>query len=100
MAESPIPEGKKERMIAAGMEAMAEVMPWSAVKQDYVALYLEHDTEEELREIIELCKDPRYKKMIAKQVELISPSLEIGQKYGQRLGAKMMDATMKIMLEP
>lgn len=100
MAPAPIPEATKARIIAEGVKAIEEVMPWSKMKHDFVELFSKHYTTEELETIVDLCKDPRYKVLVAKQIEIIGPSMEIGQKYGKLLATKMMQSTMKIMQEP
>ncbi len=99
MAPNAIPADKKEKIIAAGKEIMDELMPWSAIKEDFVELYDQHYTVEELKSIIELCKDPRYNTFITKQIEMIGPSVKIGQKYGKLIMPRMMQATMRIMQE-
>ena len=74
-------------------------MPWSVMKKDYIELYSKHYTIDELKEIVELCKDPRYKMFITKQLKMIGPSMKIGQKYGQQMMPKLMQETVKIMQE-
>lgn len=64
MAPAPIPEATKPRIIAEGIKAIEEVMPWSKTG--------------ELETIVELCRDPRYKVLVAKQIEVIGPSMELG----------------------
>lgn len=99
MAPAAIPADKKAKIIAAGKEIIDELMPWSAMKKDFVELYNKHYTVEELKTIIELCKDPKYNILITKQIEMIGPSMKVGQKYGKLMMPRMMQATMKIMQE-
>lgn len=100
MSGAAIPADKKAKIIAAGKQIMGEVMPWSVMKKDFIEMYDKHCTVEDLKTIIALCKDPKYKTLIAKQIELIGPSIKIGQKYGKLMMPKMMESTTKIMQEP
>ena len=102
MAMNPgaIPADKKQAIIDAGERIMEEVMPWETMKQDFIAVYDEHYTLEELRAVVSLCKDPRYQTLVGKQLELVGPSMAIGQKYGRLLMPKIMQATTEIMQKP
>lgn len=99
MGPVPIPADKKAKIIEVGTKVMEEVMPWSVMKKDYIELYSKHYTIDELKEIVELCKDPRYKMFITKQLKMIGPSMKIGQKYSQQMMPKLMQETVKIMQE-
>ncbi|MEM9187263.1 MAG: hypothetical protein AAGB00_12290 [Planctomycetota bacterium] len=100
MAPAPIPADKKAKIIAAGEEIIAEVMAWPVIKKDFIAMYDKYYTAGELRLVIELCKDPKYKVLVEKQLAMVGPSMKIGQKYGKLMMPKMMQATARIMREP
>ena len=99
MSPVPIPADKKTKIISAGKKIMDEEMPWSKVKLDYITLYGKHYTQEELKAVIALCKDPRYNLLVSKQIAILGPSMKIGEKYGKKMMPRMMQATMRIMQE-
>ena len=99
MSPGNIPDEKKAKMIAAGQKIMQDVMPWPEMKIEFIKLYDELYTAEELKDIVELCEDPRYELFVSKQIQMIGPAMKIGQKYGKRMMAPMVKETMKIMQE-
>ncbi len=99
MSPAVIPDKKKAKIIAAGEKIMEELMPWPEMKADFIKLYDKHYTVDQLKNIVELCEDPRYSTFITKQIEMVGPAMELGQKYGKRIVAPMMKETMRIMQE-
>ena len=71
------------------MDMMAQEMSWDKLKADYIAVYAEVFTDEDLHGLIEFYKTPTGKKFIEKQPELTNKMMEIGQKHVMELLPKM-----------
>lgn len=99
MAGGSLSEPKKTRLIEEAEKAMAEIMPWSAVKKDLVAIYDKAFSEEELRSIIALCRDPRFSAYIDKQISLVGPAMQVSQQYGVKLMPRLTEAAQRVMQE-
>jgi formylglycine-generating enzyme required for sulfatase activity len=62
------------------MDGLARDMSWAKVKDDYIALYAETFTEEELRGLVAFYKSPAGRAFAKKQPELVRRSMELTQK--------------------
>ena len=62
------------------MDMMAQELSWDKMKEDYITLYADTFTKEELKGIIVFYKSPAGQAFIKKQPELMKRSLEISQK--------------------
>lgn len=63
------------------MEMMAQELSWDKMKEDYITLYADTFTEEELKGIIAFYKSPAGQAFIKKQPELTKRSMEMSQKF-------------------
>ncbi len=100
MSPVALPAEKRQKILEQGKKILEEVMPWSVVRADFIEMYKAHFTEEEIEQVLELCRDPRYAVLVRKQLEMVGPSMAIGQKYSQKMMPRMMEETMRIMQEP
>lgn len=78
------------------MDFLAKEMSWDKLKDDYISIYAETFTEEELKGLIEFYKSPVGQKFIQKTPELMKRSMEITQKQM----ADIMPKIREIMKEP
>lgn len=62
------------------MDEMAEQLSWDNIKDDFIALYAETFTEEELRGLVEFYKSPAGRAFTKKQPELMKRSMQLTQK--------------------
>jgi len=73
LAEVPSRTGKM-------MDMMAQELSWDKLKDDYITLYAETFSEEEMKGIITFYKSPAGQAFIEKQPELMKRSMELSQK--------------------
>jgi uncharacterized protein len=62
------------------MDTVAQELSWDKMKDDYVAIYAETFTEEELRGAIAFYKSPAGKAFIRKQPEVMKRTMEMSQR--------------------
>ncbi len=90
---------EQQNKIKAGMEKvrskMLELMGWPVVKDDMMAVYLKHFSEEEITAIIALMDTPTGQMLVSKQITLIPESIAVSQKKMQT----MMPEVTRIMQE-
>ena len=93
-----IPSGESGK-VASLQEKLMNIarkeMSWENLKEDYISIYAEIFTEEELQGIIAFYKTPIGKKFIEKQPELLQRSMEISQKQMKILMPKMQKLTQE-----
>ena len=104
--ETKAAEGEKEEKAAkAGakmFDALAKEMTWDNMKDDYITIYAETYTEEELKGLIDFYKTPIGRAFMKKQPELMKRSMEMTQKRMvqwmpkiQALSKEMMESSHK-----
>jgi hypothetical protein len=81
---------QQKKMMDKVMEMCAEEMKWEKVKPDYINLYAETFSAEELKELIAFYQSPAGKAFMAKQPELMQKSMQLSQKSMMRLMPKIM----------
>jgi hypothetical protein len=70
-------------------DLVASEMQWQAIKDDYIGLYTDAFTEQELHQLIQFYSTPLGRKVIEKMPVLMEQSMQLGQK-------KMMKITPEI----
>ena len=65
------------------MNAYKETLSWENTKEEYIDVYVEYFTEEELRELVKFYKTEVGQKFLEKQPELMVRGMEIGQRRAQ-----------------
>ena len=73
------------------MALVAAEMSWDKLKGDYVKLYSETFTEEELRGLVDFYKSPAGQTFTAKQPEVMRRSMEISQRAMMQILPKIQD---------
>jgi hypothetical protein len=81
------------------MDLMAKEMNWDNVKQDYISVYVDTFTEQELKGIIGFYKSPAGKAFVKKSPEMMKRSMDISQKRMERITPKIQEMTKKMMEE-
>jgi len=71
------------------MDMLAEEMSWNKMKADYITLYAETFTEQELKDTVAFYKSPTGQAFIKKQPELMKRSMEISQKVMMQIMPKI-----------
>jgi len=71
------------------MDMVAQELSWDKIKDDYIALYAETFTDEELRGMIAFFKSPVGQAFISKQPEMMKKSMELSQKMIMKVMPKI-----------
>ena len=71
------------------MDLIAKEMSWDNLKDDYISIYAETFTEEELKGIIKFYKTPIGQKFVKETPELMKRSMEISRKQMKELMPKI-----------
>ena len=90
-----LPLAVRQRLTVAVMRAMDQVFNWNIVEQDYIKIYAEIYSADQLDFILQLCKDPRYQQLMQLEFEMIKDTLAVGEKYA----SKVQEATLKAVQE-
>ena len=64
---------------------MTRELQWQEIKDDYVGLYTEAFTEQELRQLIRFYSSPLGQKVVDKMPVLMQQSMQLGQKRMMKL---------------
>ena len=88
-----LPTEQTEKMMDRMLGMIATEMSWAKVKADYVALYADTFTADELEELLAFYRSPAGKAFVAKQPELTRKSVEMSQKSMLRLMPKIIAMT-------
>ena len=79
-----------EKALEKTMALVAEEMSWEKMKEDYVAIYADVFTVEEMEALLAFYRSPAGRAFVAKQPELMQRSMEVSQKASLRLMPKLM----------
>jgi hypothetical protein len=79
------------------MDTMAEEMSWEKLKDDFISVYTEVFTEEELRGLIDFYKGPLGRKFIEKTPELTTKLMQISQKHSMQILPKIQAMTNEMV---
>ena len=97
--KSGIGADQQKKMMDKIMDICAEEMKWENVKPDYINLYSETFSAEELKELIAFYQSPVGKAYLAKQPELMQKSMQLSQKTMMRLMPKIIAMTTESAAE-
>jgi hypothetical protein len=90
-SDAPSNAGKAaDEMLTKVMDMVSKELSWDSLKEDYIAIYAETFTAEELEGAIAFYKSPVGKAFAQKQPELIEGSMKISQKRMMQIMPKMM----------
>ena len=87
-----IPKGQEpilEKYMGRIVDVINEDMSWERAKDDYIALYTRHFSEDEIEDLIQFYKSPIGMKFIEKMPQIMKESLEIGQRRSQNMFPKL-----------
>ncbi|MDD5483660.1 MAG: DUF2059 domain-containing protein [Kiritimatiellae bacterium] len=82
------------------MEIIFKELSWDNIKEDYIALYADSFTEEELRGMIAFYKTPVGQAMAQKTPELTKKSMELSQKRMVRIMPKIQAMMQELKHAP
>jgi hypothetical protein len=77
------------------VDTISREFSWDKMKEDYITLYADTFTEEELKGIIAFYKSPAGRAFIQKQPELMKRSMELSQKLMLKLMPAIQGAAMQ-----
>ena len=78
------------------MDMMAEALSWDKIKADYIAMYAETFTAEELKDLIAFYKSPAGQAFTQKQPELTRRGVEMTQKLMMQIMPKIQAMTREM----
>ena len=81
------------------MDMITQELSWDNMKEDYITLYANTFSEEELKGVIAFYKSPVGQAFSSKQSELASHSMEISQKMMLKIMPKIQELTQKMVQE-
>lgn len=81
------------------MDMIAGELSWEKMKADYIALYAETFTEQELKDTVAFYKSPAGQAFVKKQPELMKRSMEISQKLMMQIMPKIQAMTEELKQE-
>ena len=86
-----LPAEVRQRLINSALQAIDQVFNWKVVEQDYVSMYRENYSPEQLDYILQLCQQPAYRQLMMVELQMIEESLAIGESYSPQV----QEATLK-----
>jgi len=88
--------GKAQEAMRKTMDLVMKEMSWDKLKGDYISIYAETFTVEELKGLVQFYESPIGKKFIEKQPELMQRSMQISQKQMMTLMPKIQELTQQL----
>lgn len=92
-------EKNLQAMQKIAIDMLFDGLSWDSLKQEYINLYAETFTEEELQGIIDFSKSPLGQKMAEKSPILMQKSMEIGRQHAQNVMPMVQKAIQDYMKE-
>ena len=92
---SELPVDLRQRLEQAAMRAIDQAFNWNMVEQDYIRVYAENYSSDQLDFILKLCQEPRYQQLMEIEVQMIKDSMAVNEKYA----AQIQEATLKAVQE-
>jgi len=86
-----LPAEVRQRLINSALQAIDQVFNWKVVEQDYVSMYRENYSPEQLDYILQLCQQPAYRQLMMVELQMIEDALAIGENYSPQV----QEATLK-----
>ena len=86
-----IPEEVRQRLITSALKAIDQVFNWKVVEPDYIRMYAENYSPEQLDYILQLCHQPAYRQLMMVELQMIEDALAIGENYSPQV----QEATLK-----
>ena len=94
-AGSQLPQALRERLEAATLRAIDQVFNWNVVEKDYIKVYAENYSTDQLDFILQLCQEPRYQQLMQVEVQMIKDTLAVNEAYA----GPMQEAALKAIQE-
>ena len=97
-----IPEEREKNLLAMqriARDLLFEGLSWDALKEEYIGLYTESFSVEELKGILEFSKSPLGQKMAEMSPILMQKSMEIGRQHAQQVMPLVQQAIQEYMKE-
>jgi hypothetical protein len=80
-------------------EIMTQEMSWSKVKDDYIKMYADTFSVEELRGIITFYKSPAGQAFLTKTPKLLEHSMQVAQRHMQNVAPKIQELQKQMIEE-
>ena len=66
------------------MRAIDQVFSWNVVEQDYIKVYAENYSTDQLDFILQLFQEPHYQQLMQLDVEMIKDTLAVNEMYAAK----------------
>ena len=96
-AGSQLPAVVRQRLQVAVMRAIDQVFNWNVVEQDYIKVYAETYTADQLHFILQLCQDIRYHELMQLEVQMIKDTLAVNEKYAEKIQTASLKAVQDLL---
>lgn len=97
-----IPDEREKNLLAMqkiARDLLFEGLSWEGLKEEYIQLYTDSFSEEELQGIIDFSKSPLGQKMAEMSPILMQRSMEIGRQHAQQVMPLVQQAIQEYMKE-
>jgi len=97
-----IPDDREKNLLAMqkiARDLLFKGLSWDSLNEEYIKLYTDTFTEEELAGVIEFSKSPLGQKMAEKSPILMQKSMEIGRQHAQQVMPLVQQAIQEYMKE-
>jgi uncharacterized protein len=99
-SNAPKPTDKAiDKVMSQTMDMVAQELNWEKMKEDYITVYAETFTVEELQGAVAFYKSPAGKAFTKKQPELMKRSMELSQKQMAKIMPKIMSMSQELQKE-
>ena len=102
MSQLNIPENKKpivQKYNQKIVEVLRQEMRWENMQTEFIDLYLQVYTEQEIKELTEFYRSPLGQKMLDKMPELMQASMQISQSLLQKTLPKIQQLSQEMAQE-
>lgn len=94
--DNPAAQARLTSFMENVMDLVTNEMSWDKVKEEYITLYAETFTEQELKDIIAFYKTPSGQALIKKQPEVMKRSMQLSQKMMGQLMPRIQAMTNEL----
>jgi hypothetical protein len=77
------------------LRAIDQVFNWNVVEKDYIKVYAENYSTDQLDFILQLCQEPLYQQLMQVELQMIKDTLAVNEVYA----GPMQEAALKAIQE-
>ena len=96
-AGSQLPVAVRQRLQVAALRAIDQVFNWNVVEGDYIKVYAETYSTDQLDFILQLCQDPRYQQLMQLEVRMMKDTLAVNESYASEIQKATLKAVQDVL---